>query len=75
MKTKLQGPNGYWLLFSCKWSSSVVGRRIHGKQDGICVSYYSNGMIADSAMFQKGVVVDKDFAGIVMAICLIQLAG
>jgi antitoxin component YwqK of YwqJK toxin-antitoxin module len=53
--------NGYGYYFHANGLASVIGRRIHGKQDGICVSYYSNGMIADSAIFQNGAVTDKRF--------------
>ncbi|MFN8290245.1 MAG: hypothetical protein U0U70_08315 [Chitinophagaceae bacterium] len=32
-----------------------AGRRVHGKREGICVSYHSNGMMSDSAFWHENV--------------------
>lgn len=53
--------NGNSIYFHANGNPSIVGRYIHGKQSGICISYHSNGMMLDSALFQNGEVVDKRF--------------
>ncbi len=53
--------NGNAIYFHANGNPSFVGRYIHGKQSGICISYHSNGMMLDSALFQNGEVVDKRF--------------
>jgi TonB family protein len=49
--------NGTLLYFHANGKPSVVGKMVHNKQEGICVRYFSNGMIADSAMYNNGKVV------------------
>jgi antitoxin component YwqK of YwqJK toxin-antitoxin module len=53
--------NGNTYYFYANGQPSAVGRTVHGKPEGICVSYHSNGMMSDSAMFHNGLVVDKRF--------------
>lgn len=53
--------NGNSLYFYANGLPSVVGRMVNNKQEGICVRYHSNGMLADSAFFRNGQVVDKRF--------------
>ena len=53
--------NGFCKYYHANGTPSIVGRMIHGKQEGICVAYYSNGMMSDSALFHEGRVVDKRF--------------
>lgn len=51
--------NGFYFYFFASGNLSRMGRRIHGNQEGLCISYHSNGMMADSALFHDGRVVDK----------------
>jgi antitoxin component YwqK of YwqJK toxin-antitoxin module len=51
--------NGFYRYYYASGYPSSVGRKIHGKQEGICISYHSNGMMSDSALYHEGRVVDK----------------
>lgn len=53
--------NGSCWYFFANGNISSIGKEIHGKQEGICMRYYSNGMMEDSALFHDGHVVDKRF--------------
>ncbi len=53
--------NGHSYYFHANGRPSIVDRSIHGKQEGICVRYHSNGMMSDSGMFHDGAVADKRF--------------
>jgi TonB family protein len=53
--------NGFCRYFYANGNPLLIGREIHGKQEGICIRYYSNGMMSDSALFHEGRVVDKRF--------------
>src|SRR5262245_29233510 len=43
--------NGFYRFFFANGRLSEIGREVHGKKEGICISYHSNGMMADSALF------------------------
>jgi TonB family protein len=47
--------NGYAFYYHPNGRPSTLGRMLHNKQQGICVRYYSNGMMADSAMYHNGI--------------------
>ncbi|MBS1577811.1 MAG: energy transducer TonB [Bacteroidetes bacterium] len=53
--------NGNSSYYYANGYASAVGRYVHGKREGICFSYHSNGMISDSAFFHNDQVVDKRF--------------
>jgi len=53
--------NGYYAYFYSNGRPSSLGRKIMGKKDGVCVSYYFNGMMSDSASWQNGEITDKRF--------------
>jgi len=46
--------NGFTLYLHSNGISSTVGRMVHNKREGVCVSYYSNGMMSDSATYHNG---------------------
>src|SRR6185436_12232310 len=46
--------NGNSYFFYANGNPSAVGRSLHGKQEGICLSYHANGMMSDSGMFHNG---------------------
>lgn len=49
--------NGNMYYFHSNGNPSQVGRMVHGKREGVCVSYYFNGVMADSASFHNNVPV------------------
>jgi len=51
--------NGFFKFYYANGVPSSIRRFIHGKWEGVCISYYSNGMMLDSALFHEGRVVDK----------------
>lgn len=51
--------NGHAYFFYASGLPSVLGRMTNNKKEGVCVSYHSNGMMSDSALFKNGKVVDK----------------
>lgn len=51
--------NGHAYYFYANGNPSAIGRMINNKREGVCLSYHSNGMISDSALFKNGEVVDK----------------
>jgi len=51
--------NGFFKFYYPNGSPSSIRRFIHGKWEGVGISYYSNGMILDSGLFHEGNVVDK----------------
>lgn len=53
--------NGFFQYYHANGTLSLSCRMIHGKQEGICESFYSNGMMSDSGLFHDGKVVDKRF--------------
>ncbi len=46
--------NGYATWYFANGNISMTGRIINDKQEGVCLSFHSNGMIADSASFHLG---------------------
>ena len=54
-------PNGTELYFHANGYPSITGQMIHGKQEGVCVRYYSNGVMADSADYHNGIPVGSRF--------------
>lgn len=53
--------NGFSRYYYANGNLQRVGKEFHGKQEGICMSFYTNGMMSDSALFHDGHVVDKRF--------------
>lgn len=53
--------NGSCKYYFANGYPSLIGKEIHGKQEGICLSFYDNGMLSDSALFHDGKIVDKRF--------------
>ena len=48
--------NGNCLYYYANGFPSLIGRRVNNKEEGICMSYHSNGMMADSAVYHNGQV-------------------
>jgi TonB family protein len=46
--------NGHMYYFHVNGNPSIIGRKLHGKNDGVCVSYHFNGYIWDSAEYKNG---------------------
>lgn len=53
--------NGHGNYFYANGFPSIVGTMIDNKREGVCLSFHSNGMMSDSALFKDGKVVDKRF--------------
>lgn len=53
--------NGHSIFYHANGIPSVIGRMSNNKNVGICVSYYYNGVMSDSALFVDGKVSDKRF--------------
>jgi antitoxin component YwqK of YwqJK toxin-antitoxin module len=53
--------NGKIAWYYANGYPSAIGRYGHGKREGICLSYLSNGMVSDSALYHNDKVVDKRF--------------
>lgn len=53
--------NGYYSYFYANGQASSIGRRVHGKREGVCVQYHSNGMMSDSATFHADQPVGARF--------------
>lgn len=53
--------NGYCTWYYANGYPSATGRYVHGKKEGICLSYLANGMVSDSALFHNDQVADKRF--------------
>jgi TonB family protein len=51
--------NGYCTWYYANGYPSATGRYVHGKREGLCLSYLANGMVTDSALFHNDQVVDK----------------
>lgn len=45
-------PNGMFYYFYANKRPSAVGRYVHGKRQGVCVSFNENGIMSDSAFFE-----------------------
>lgn len=53
--------NGHYAYFYSNGKPSSLGKTILGKKEGVCIGYYFNGMMADSAFWRNDEVVDKRF--------------
>jgi len=51
--------NGSCYYFYANGYASAIGRVLNNKEEGIYTRYHSNGMIADSALYQHGKPVDS----------------
>lgn len=49
--------NGPFVYFYPNGKVSYTGKKIHDKEEGICVHMHSNGMMADSGFYRKGALV------------------
>jgi TonB family protein len=47
--------NGYYKYYYANSYPSSIGRMVHNKREGVCVSYYYNGMMADSGTYHNGI--------------------
>jgi TonB family protein len=53
--------NGNSIYFFANGNVSTVGRRVHDKNEGVCLSFYSNGVMADSANFHNGIPIGNRY--------------
>jgi antitoxin component YwqK of YwqJK toxin-antitoxin module len=53
--------HGYSSYYYANGRIQSFGRRNHGKREGVCVLYYSDGMMLDSATYHDGVPVGSRF--------------
>lgn len=47
--------NGWSKFYYANGYLESIGRRIHNKNEGVCLSFHSNGMMSDSAEFHDGI--------------------
>ena len=45
--------NGRVYYFYANGRLSIIGKMIHGKREDVCLSFYSNGMMKDSATYHN----------------------
>jgi len=53
--------NGHYKYFHPNGSLSSIGKRVHGKREGICLRYHSNGMMYDSAEYHNNIPVGNSY--------------
>src|SRR5688572_7985129 len=53
--------NGSYKYFHANGRASALGKSLNDKKEGVCVGYHTNGLMKDSAFYQKGEIVDKKF--------------
>ena len=46
--------NGQYILFHANGNVASMGRKLHNKEEGVCMRYHSNTMMADSATYHNG---------------------
>lgn len=46
-------PNGNVYYYHANGNPSMIGRKVHGKKEGVCMNFHSNGMTEDSAIYKN----------------------
>jgi antitoxin component YwqK of YwqJK toxin-antitoxin module len=49
--------NGYGYYYYPSGMPEIVGRKVNGKNEGICMSFHPNGMMRDSGNYKNGLVI------------------
>jgi antitoxin component YwqK of YwqJK toxin-antitoxin module len=53
--------HGDYAYYHANGVPSSVGRKLNNREEGVCMRYYSNGMVLDSSFYRDGQVVDTRF--------------